>query len=68
MKNTKSLLAVLTVMAVSFACAPVTETPVAETPAPATPEVTTEQPAFPWTDDATNCCGQKSSNGPVIKL
>ena len=56
MKSVKSLFALLTLVAVTFACAPVNETPVAEAPAPAD-EVTIEEAACPWTDDATNCCG-----------
>ena len=58
MKSLKSLFALLTLVAVSFACAPVNETPVTQAPAPAE-EVTIEEAAFPWTDDAANCCGSK---------
>ncbi len=58
MKNVKSLFALLTLVAVSFACAPVAESPITE--APASPsEVTVDEAAFPWTDDANNCCGGK---------
>ncbi|MCR9133330.1 MAG: hypothetical protein NXI08_12165 [bacterium] len=58
MKNVKSLFALLTLLAVSFACAPVAESPITEAPAPAT-EVTTDEAAFPWMDEADNCCGGK---------
>ena len=58
MKNVKSLFALLTLLAVSFACAPVAETPITEAPAPTT-EVTTDEAAFPWMDEADNCCGGK---------
>ena len=59
MKSVKSLFALLTLVAVSFACAPVNETPVTEAPAPTPAEVTVDEAAFPWTDDAANCCGGK---------
>ena len=58
MKNVKSLFALLTLVAVSFACAPVAESPITEAPA-ATPEVTVDEAAFPWADDAANCCEGK---------
>ncbi len=62
MKSVKSLFALLTLVAVSFACAPVNESPVTEAPAPAE-EVSIEEAAFPWTDDSANCCGSKPSLG-----
>ena len=57
MKSIKSLFALLTLFAISFACAPLHEAPIAEAPTP-TPEVTIDDVAFPWIDDAANCCGQ----------
>jgi hypothetical protein len=57
MKSVKSLFALLTLLAVTFACAPVNETPITESPTPAD-EVTIEEAAFPWTDDASYCCGK----------
>jgi len=58
MKSVKSLFALLTLVAVSFACAPVNETPMTDAPT-VDDEVTIEEAAFPWTDDAANCCGHK---------
>ena len=56
MKSNKPLFALLTLIAISFACAPLQEAPITEAPTP-TPEVTVDEVAFPWTDDAANCCG-----------
>ena len=58
MKNVKSLFALLTLVAVSFACAPVAESPITEAPTPAV-EISTDDAAFPWIDDANNCCEGK---------
>ena len=60
MKSIKSLFALLTLFAISFACA-LHEAPIAEAPTP-TPEVTIDDVAFPWIDDAANCCGQSPTH------
>ena len=66
MKSVKSLFALLTLVAVSFACAPVNETSMTDAPA-VDDEVTIEEAAFPWTDDAANCCESKPiMNKPKI--
>ena len=58
MKSIKSLSALLTLVAISFACAPLQEAPITEAPS-TTPEVTVDEVAFPWIDDAANCCGSE---------
>ena len=58
MKPMKSLFALLTLVAISFACAPVNDHPVA-TPTNDQPEVTTEQTAFPWDTNDASCCQQR---------
>ena len=63
MKSIKSLFALLTLVAVSFACAPLQEAPITEVPT-SVQEVTTEEVAFPWIDDAANCCGSKPETVP----
>ena len=64
MKSIKSSFALLTLLAVSFACAPLQEGTSTEAPTP-TPEVTIDKVAFPWIDDAANCCIGKPR--PVLK-
>ena len=67
MKSIKSLFALFTLLAVSFACAPLQEGSITEVPTP-TPEVTIEDVAFPWIDDAANCCGQKPVDTPKPRI
>jgi hypothetical protein len=67
MKSIKSLFTLLFIFAVSFACAPLQEAPITEAPT-TTPEVTGEEVAFPWIDDAANCCGQKPVDTPRPKI
>ena len=64
MKSIKSLFTLLFLFAISFACAPLQDGAITEAPTP-TPEVTIEEVAFPWTDDAANCCGSIPSTIPV---
>jgi hypothetical protein len=64
MKSIKSSFALLTLLAISFACAPLQDGAITEAPTP-TPEVTIDEIAFPWIDDAANCCGTEPS--PVNK-
>jgi hypothetical protein len=67
MKSIKSLFTLLFIFAVSFACAPLQDGAITEAPTP-TPEVTVEDVAFPWIDDAANCCGQKPVDTPRPKI
>ena len=57
MKSVKSLFALLTLVAISFACAPVNDQPVASTNEQ--PQISTETPAFPWDATDASCCEQK---------
>ena len=57
MKSVKSLFAALTLVALSFACAPVNEQP-ATTPDNDQPEVSIDQAAFPWDANDASCCQQ----------
>ncbi len=67
MKSIKSLSALLTLFAISFACAPLHEAPIAEAPTPST-EVTIDEVAFPWIDDAANCCEQTPTQKPKPRI
>ena len=58
MKSVPSLFALFALVALSFACAPVSEQ-AASAPMADEPQLTVEQTAFPWTDDAANCCEGK---------
>ncbi len=67
MKSIKSLSALLTLFAFSFACASLHEAPIAEAPTPST-EVTIDEVAFPWIDDAANCCEQTPIQKPKPRI
>jgi hypothetical protein len=55
MKSIKSLFILLIFISISFACAPLQDGSITEAPTP-TSEVTVDEVAFPWIDDAANCC------------
>ena len=66
MKSIKSLFILLIFISISFACAPLQEGSITEVPTP-TPEVTIDEVAFPWIDDAANCCGHEPMPVPKPK-
>ena len=58
MKSVKSLFALLTFVAISFACAPVNDQPAADVTTNQ-PEITVDQAAFPWDQADASCCEQR---------